>query len=64
MNYCGMPSMAKVRNLPYLSPIFRASANAADLRYALYCSTLSHCRMVTRDFGGVPSIGVIFLARG
>jgi hypothetical protein len=50
--------------LPYLSPIFRASANAADLRYALYCSTLSHCRMVTRDFGGVPSIGVIFLARG
>ena len=31
-NYCGIPSMAKVRNFAYCPPIFRASANAADLR--------------------------------
>lgn len=42
-NYCGMPSMAKVRNFAYFSPIFLVSTNAADLRYVLYCSTLSHC---------------------
>ena len=66
MNYCGIPSMAKVRNFAYLSPIFRASTNAADLRYAFNCSMLSHCRMVTRDFGGVPSIGgpLVVLGQG
>ena len=60
MNYCGMPSIAKLRNFAYLSAIFRASTYAADLRHALYCSMLSHCQIATRDFGGVPSIAVIF----
>jgi hypothetical protein len=34
LGYCGTPSMAKARNFPYWSPIFRASLYSGELRQA------------------------------
>jgi hypothetical protein len=34
LSYCGKPSTVKARNFAYLSPIFLASLNSAELRQA------------------------------
>ena len=58
--YCGNPSMAKARNLAYLSPISRAFLYSAELRQACAFSRLSQTWIATRGAGGAPSRAVTF----
>src|SRR5277367_1875842 len=58
--YGETPSMAKERNLAYLSPICRAALYSAELRQALTASRLSNWLMATRVPGDGPSSTVKF----
>src|SRR2546425_8520772 len=53
----GLPSMATMRNLAYLSPTLRFSLYSFEECQALAFSMLSHCWMATR-FAGAPSNAV------
>src|SRR6266550_4581337 len=56
--YCGAPSTAMMRKLPYFSPTARACVYSGDRRHFLSWSMLSHWTRTMRPLGGSPSIEI------